>query len=44
VVGDMTGADEIMHRALFLGTYPGLIKAMLDYEISVIRTYVASHS
>lgn len=44
VVGDMTGADEIMHRALFLGTYPGLTKAMLDYEISVIRTYVASHS
>src|SRR5690606_21995082 len=23
VVGEMTGADEIMHGAIFLGTYPG---------------------
>ena len=43
VVGDMVGADEIMHRALFLGTYPGLTPAMLDYEIATIRTFVRSH-
>jgi CDP-6-deoxy-D-xylo-4-hexulose-3-dehydrase len=40
VVGGLEGADEIMHRALFLGTYPGLTRAMLDYEIEVIRQFV----
>jgi CDP-6-deoxy-D-xylo-4-hexulose-3-dehydrase len=40
VAGDLAGADEIMHRALFLGTYPGLTGAMLDYEINVIRDFV----
>ena len=40
VVGEFPGADEIMHRALFLGTYPGLTPAMLDYEIATIRAFV----
>lgn len=40
VVGDMPGADELMHRALFLGTYPGLTPAMLAYELEVIREFV----
>lgn len=39
IVGDLDGADEIMHRALFLGTYPGLSVEMLDYEIDVIRRF-----
>ena len=42
VVGKMTGADEIMNQALFLGTYPGLTKEMMDYEIEVIRAFVKS--
>ena len=42
VVGEMTGADEIMEQAIFLGTYPGLSKAMLDYEIEVIKSFVAN--
>ncbi|MDI1319319.1 MAG: lipopolysaccharide biosynthesis protein RfbH [bacterium] len=42
VVGEFPGADEIMHRALFLGTYPGLTAAMLDYEIATIRAFVRS--
>jgi CDP-4-dehydro-6-deoxyglucose reductase, E1 len=33
------GADELMHRALLLGTSPGLTTAMLDYEIEVIRQF-----
>lgn len=37
IVGDLAGADEIMNQAIFLGTYPGLTKEMLDYEIEVIR-------
>jgi CDP-6-deoxy-D-xylo-4-hexulose-3-dehydrase len=40
VVGDNPGADELMNRALFLGTYPGLTKAMLDYEIETIKAFV----
>jgi CDP-6-deoxy-D-xylo-4-hexulose-3-dehydrase len=39
VVGDLAGADTLMRQALFLGTYPGLTPAMLDYEISVIRDF-----
>lgn len=39
VVGHTDGADEIMRSALFLGTYPGLTKEMLEYEIQVIREF-----
>ena len=42
VVGEMKGADEIMNQALFLGTYPGLSREMMDYEIEVIRNFVRS--
>ena len=43
--GDMIGrlfpgADEIMNRAIFFGTYPGLTRAMLDHEIAVVREFV----
>jgi len=40
IVGEMTGADTIMNQALFLGTYPGLTKEMMDYEIEIIRAFV----
>ena len=30
------GADELTHRALFLGTSPSLTTAVLDYKIDVI--------
>jgi len=39
VVGDLAGADDLMNRALFLGTYPGLSTEMIDYEIAVIREF-----
>jgi CDP-6-deoxy-D-xylo-4-hexulose-3-dehydrase len=42
VIGDLSGADEIMARALFLGTYPGLTPAMLTYEIDTIHSFVKS--
>ncbi|MEI8233744.1 MAG: lipopolysaccharide biosynthesis protein RfbH [Verrucomicrobiota bacterium] len=44
VIGDLKGADRIMNQALFLGTYPGLTKAMLDYEIEVIQKFVRANS
>lgn len=42
IVGDLAGADQIMNQAIFLGTYPGLTKDMLDYELGVIRQFVDS--
>lgn len=39
VVGDFAGADAIMNTALFLGTYPGLSRAMIEYEIETIRAF-----
>ncbi len=37
-----TGADAIMNEAIFLGTYPGLTQAVLDYEIETIHHYIRS--
>jgi CDP-6-deoxy-D-xylo-4-hexulose-3-dehydrase len=42
VVGEMNGAEEIMKRALFLGTFPGLTREMIEYEISSIRRFAKS--
>jgi len=42
VAAPLTGADEIMNTAIFLGTYPGLTKAMLDYEIETIHSFIKS--
>jgi CDP-6-deoxy-D-xylo-4-hexulose-3-dehydrase len=36
-VGSHTGADEILEHAIFLGTFPGLTPAMLDYMVASIR-------
>ena len=44
VVGDLSGADEIMNSALFLGTYPGLTQEMLDYEIKIIHDFCSVRS
>jgi len=40
----LPGADEIMHTALFLGTYPGLTPSQLDYEIRTIRSFIEEKS
>jgi CDP-6-deoxy-D-xylo-4-hexulose-3-dehydrase len=39
VIGDLAGADKIMHEALFIGTYPGLTREMLDYVIETIQGF-----
>lgn len=43
VVGDLAGADRIMNEAVFIGAYPGLTPAMLDYMVKTIHTFVESH-
>ena len=40
VVGDLAGADRIMNEALFIGTYPGLTRPMLDYMVDTMRAFV----
>ncbi len=42
VATPLTGADTIMNTAIFLGTYPGLTKDMLDYESEIIHSFVRS--
>jgi CDP-6-deoxy-D-xylo-4-hexulose-3-dehydrase len=41
VVSNTRGSDEIMNNTLFLGTYPGLTKSMMDFEIEVINSYIS---
>ena len=43
VAAPLPGADEIMNTALFLGTYPGLTGAMVDYELETIHAFVKQH-
>ena len=43
VFGNLNGADQLMKQALFLGTYPGLTKAMLDYEIDTITKFISKY-
>ncbi len=40
ISNDLKGSDYIMNNILFLGTYPGLTKEMLDEEIKVIINFV----
>ena len=39
VVSNMDGADQIMNEVLFIGTYPGLTRPMLDYMIETIQKF-----
>ena len=41
-VGKLSGANELMKRAIFLGTYPGLNSEMLDFEIDIINQFAKS--
>jgi CDP-6-deoxy-D-xylo-4-hexulose-3-dehydrase len=43
VVGELAGADRIMNEAVFIGTYPGLTPAMLDYMAETITRFVRAH-
>jgi CDP-6-deoxy-D-xylo-4-hexulose-3-dehydrase len=38
VVGDLTNADFVMNNVFWVGVYPGLTEAMLDFVITTIAT------
>ena len=40
VVGDLAGADSILHDVVFVGTYPGLSQDMLGHIVETIRRFV----
>ena len=39
IVGSLSGADEVMNRALFVGVYPGLSAEMLAYVADTITAF-----
>jgi len=43
VVGDLKQADEVMRRVFWIGVYPGLTHAMLDYVAEAFRTLISMH-
>jgi CDP-6-deoxy-D-xylo-4-hexulose-3-dehydrase len=42
VVGDTQGADYLMNKAVFIGTFPGLTMPQLDYVIESIHGFVSA--
>jgi CDP-6-deoxy-D-xylo-4-hexulose-3-dehydrase len=40
VVGDLANTDTIMRDAFFVGVYPGLTSAMLDYMVTVFTDFL----
>jgi CDP-6-deoxy-D-xylo-4-hexulose-3-dehydrase len=39
IAGELRGADRLMESALFVGVYPGLTGAMLDYVIEAVGAF-----
>jgi CDP-6-deoxy-D-xylo-4-hexulose-3-dehydrase len=43
-VGNLEGADKIMNETLFIGTFPGLTKEMMDYIIEELHQFIKINS
>lgn len=44
VIGELTNTDIIMSNSLWIGVYPGMTQAKLDYMIKSIKEFIAEHS
>lgn len=44
VVGNLANSDFIMHRVFWMGVYPGLTPAMIDYMLETIHEYTLSRT
>jgi CDP-6-deoxy-D-xylo-4-hexulose-3-dehydrase len=42
VVGDLSNSDFVMNQVFWIGVYPGLTKAMLDYVIESFHDFISS--
>jgi len=40
VIGDLSNTDFVMNNAFWIGVYPGMTKAMLDYMVNKIHDFV----
>jgi CDP-6-deoxy-D-xylo-4-hexulose-3-dehydrase len=40
VIGDMSGSDYVMNHVFWIGVYPGLTTAMLDYVVETMVAFV----
>ena len=43
VIGDLPMTDRLMERAFWVGVYPGMHRAQLDYMVDCITTYCGTH-
>lgn len=43
IVGELKNTDFVMTNTFWIGVYPGMTEDMLQYMISTIREFVASH-
>jgi CDP-4-dehydro-6-deoxyglucose reductase, E1 len=41
VVGELTNTEVVMHRTFFVGVYPGIDDARLDYMVEVFQRFMA---
>jgi CDP-6-deoxy-D-xylo-4-hexulose-3-dehydrase len=39
VSGDLTNTDRVMNDTFWVGVYPGLSRAMLDYVVDRLETF-----
>jgi dTDP-4-amino-4,6-dideoxygalactose transaminase len=44
VVGDLSVANIVMERSLFIGVYPGLEPAQLEYVVEAFYDFVKSQN
>lgn len=44
IVGKLDNTDAVMNRALWIGVYPGMTKAKLDYMVKTIKEFVADYN
>jgi CDP-6-deoxy-D-xylo-4-hexulose-3-dehydrase len=43
VIGELPMTDRLMERAFWVGVYPGMQQAQLDYMVDCIATYCGMH-
>jgi CDP-6-deoxy-D-xylo-4-hexulose-3-dehydrase len=43
VVGDLASSDRVMHRTMWIGVYPGLDRAAIDYVVEQIGRFCRGH-